>query len=106
MTTLAETINKQYEIGLPIFNKLFELENEILKKKIIEIIESTAVDFNKKTSDLINNGIVYKTIRNDVPEHIDINYYDQIRITPFGISFKHERGEEKEIIKFGIHFKL
>lgn len=106
METLAETINKQYENGLPIFKKLFKLEKEILKKTLIDIIGGTSVHVNTNMLDLINNGIAYKTIRNDVPENIEINYYDQIKVTPFGISFKPEHGDEKEIIKFGIHFKL
>ena len=91
---------KRYDFGYPILEKLFKLNKDELKKKLQTICG------DKLPDGLLKEGSVKKTISNDVPESIEIWFYDHISISAYGINYKPEHGTEKEIIAFNEHFKL
>jgi hypothetical protein len=102
--TLLEDYKKAYETGLPFFLKLFKMSDLDLKDKLKSILKnklnSRNLDLLEKSSDVI------RTIRNENPEKISIQFYDWIEIYPLGISFHPEHGNAHQIVDFDEHFIL
>jgi len=92
-------IMKKYEYGLTILNDLFKMSIPEFKEKLLSILNSTY-------DEIVKNGRVEKITSNDIPECINIYFYDKITISPFGIDYKPEHGESRNLISFNQHFKL
>ncbi len=97
----ADEFQKQYEIGLPIFKELFNLNKVELKEKLKSICG------DKCDSDVIEHGGVTKIIEDDEPSSIKLGYYGScLSISPFGIYFQPEHRDNKKIVEFNEHFVL
>jgi hypothetical protein len=101
---MAEKLDfeKQYEEGLPTFEKLFKLSSQELKEKIKEICGSNVSNEYLFTE----SSHVVKTIKNDKPKEIVIEFYDSISISPFGISYQPEHGSGRKLVTFNKFFVL
>lgn len=97
MTTI-ERIEKQYETGHPIFCKFFELNSKDMKKKLQEMFD------DKRIVDVIENGTITKTLKDDIPYNIEINYYARIEISFLGIEFFPEHYGSKMLVEFTSNF--
>lgn len=95
-------IEKQYALGLPIFEKLFNLSSVELREKIKEICGSKVSNQHLFT----DSSNVRKTILNDRPQEIVLEFYDSISISPFGISYSPEHGQGKKLVEFDKFFVL
>ena len=100
--TLEEEYKQKYEIGFPIFEKLFHLKKEDFVKVMKDIFQ----DNNSALEILENNPSVIKTLRNDEPEEIKIYFYDGIEINYLGINYKPEHGPSTRILKFDKFFNV
>lgn len=100
MTALAE-FEKRYNEGQTIFNQLFALSDEELKKKITEIIGDDIDDHILK-----GKCRCTRTIVDGIPEKVEFCRYDGIEVTWQGISRVSEHGEQLLIRRFDSHFKL
>ena len=90
---------KQWEVGYPIFEKLFNLKKAELKVLLLEICGDSY-------KEIIDNCRVYKSITDDQPDKIEVCFYDKLVITPFGINYWPEHGEGSEVVKFNRFFTL
>jgi hypothetical protein len=95
-------IVKQFEEGFPIFEKLFNLNSVELKNKLKEICgeEFSADNLFSESSH------VTKTIVNDRPQEVVVDFYDTISISPIGINYQPEHGESRKIVSFNKFFVL
>ena len=58
-------------------------------------------------SPLMIEGAVIKITEQDIPDRIEIEYYDVITVNAFGISYGFEPGNTINIVEFGDeNFKL
>lgn len=90
---------KQWELGYPVFEKLFNLKSDELRAILIEIC---GVEYKE----VINGGDVFKSFKNDMPRDLEIRYYSKLSISPFGITYYPEHGNQKDVVKFNKFFKL
>jgi|688.fasta_scaffold693832_2 hypothetical protein len=97
-----EQYEKQYEIGFPIFQKLFQLK----KDDFIKVMKDIFQDNQKVMEILENKPRVIKTLINDEPEDIKIHFYSSIEITYFGVKYKPEHGVSDMILKFDKFFNV
>lgn len=102
MTSLEQSYKEKFEIGFPIFSRLFNLNKEDLLKVLKELFKDNHTIYNL----LDDNPSVLKTIQDDRISEITISYYDVIRITPFGISYKPEHGSYEYVVKFDKFFNI
>lgn len=100
--TLSEKYEQQYEIGFPMFEKLFQLK----KDDFIRVMKDIFQDDKSVLEILENKPSVVKTLRNDEPEKITIYFYDGIEIDYTGVSYKPEHGSPTKILKFDKFFNL
>lgn len=98
----TNTILNKYEIGKPVFNKLFNLT----KPKLIEVLKQICYNYDYVIKLLNNNCSVKKEIYNDEPLNIIISYYDSMEITPLGITYKPEHDNPKHLIEFNQFFTI
>lgn len=96
----VKEIEKKYEIGFPIFKRLFDMDSKSLKEKLLRICDS------HPDKDVFEHGRVSKSIVDDVPHCIIIDYYSSFEINPFGISYQPEHGSGNKVIEFNEFFKL
>lgn len=100
--TLAEKYKEKYDIGFPIFKRLFDLNKSDLFK-ILRIIFSE----NKDLEELLNEkNSVIKKLEDDKPSSIEILSWDRLIITYLGIQFKHEHSSPVFIVKFDKFFNI
>lgn len=100
--TLEQRYKEQYEIGFPIFEKLFQLKKDDFIKVMKDIFQD-----NKSIMEILeNNPQVIKTLNDDVPEEIQIYYYSGILVNYTGVKFKPEHGTFKMILKFDKFFNI
>ena len=92
---------EQYSIGFPIFQKFFDMPKADLLKILAEICGD-----NISPETLEKSSKVYKESIDDVPNNIKICSWDTLEISPFGINFKSENGQNKKIVEFNKFFKL
>jgi len=100
VTSLLDNFKKEWEEGFPTFQKLFDLPHKELKDKVKDICGYELGDF------YFDDAQVTKIIKNDKPTSIEIHFYDEITISPTGISFTPEHGQTRNIVKFNKYFTL
>jgi hypothetical protein len=100
--TLEQKWKKEYEVGYPIFEKLFQLN----KNDLIKVMEDIFQDNLKFMEILENNPKVIKTITDDKPEEIGIHFYSSITINYLGVRYKPEHGVSDMILKFDKFFNV
>lgn len=98
--SLEEKYKQQYELGFPIFEKLFQLKRDDLIKVMNDVFQ----DENHILGLLNNNPTIVKTLRDDEPEEIKVYFYDVLRITYCGIEYKPEHNSPNMILKFDRFF--
>jgi hypothetical protein len=101
-TKIKELIDQMEKYGQPALNEFFSLNRKEIKEKIRDIIGESW--FDEHCSGMIEHGTVIKMTSNDVPEKIEIYYYDKIEITQFGIYFHPEHGDRKILRNFDKYF--
>jgi hypothetical protein len=100
---MAASFEEEYEIGLPVFQKLFEMKKDELVQTVKDICEPYA-----PSDDFFNDNIsvyVTKTIVDDSPSEIFISAYNNLIISPFGINIK-VHGITKNLVRFNKYFTL
>jgi hypothetical protein len=96
----AESILQQYEIGQTVLNQLFTLNCTELRKILSEIcIGQVPTEFFKDCR-------IEKLSANDIAENISMYNYDSLCINAFGIKFRKEHGDSKQIVTFNKFFTL
>ena len=100
--TLEQKYKGQYEIGFPIFQKLFQLKKDDFVKVMKDIFQD-----NLKVMEILENKPkVVKTLEDDEPEKISINFYSSIEVTYFGVRYKPEHGVSVMILNFDKFFDV
>ena len=100
--TLEQKYKEQYEIGFPIFQKLFQLKKEDFIKVMKDIFQD-----NKSVLEILENKPkVIKTLEDDEPEKIEIHFYSSISIDYFGVRYKPKHGASDMILKFDKFFNV
>ena len=100
--TLEQKYKEQYEIGFPIFQKLFQLKKDDFIKVMKDIFQD-----NKSVLEILENKPkVIKTLNDDEPEEISIHFYSSISINYFGVRYKPEHGASDIILKFDKFFNV
>jgi len=95
-------IVENYKIGLPIFEKLFNLKRD----KLIEVLKDICSEHKRAMENLENNPSVNKESRNDEPYSLKIYNWSTIEIGAMGIYFKPEHEPGDYIVRFNKFFKL
>jgi hypothetical protein len=100
MTAIEQYLEK-YRIGFPTFEKLFNLKSDKLSVVLQKIVgqHECRVVFNDKPN-------FYKYIENDIPTKIIISAWSKIEITPTGIYYKSEYGQQSDVVLFNEFFTL
>lgn len=99
---LAQKIKEQYEIGFPIFKKLFQLK----KDDFINVMKDIFQDDEYVMRILESKPNITKTLENDNPEQIRMDFYDSILIDHTGIWAQPEHGSSVMILKFDKFFNI
>jgi hypothetical protein len=100
--TLEQKYKEQYEIGFPIFQKLFQLK----KDDFIKVMKDIFQDDKSVMEILENKPRVIKTLNDDEPEEMQIHFYSSILINYTGVSYKPEHGSLQMILKFDKFFNV
>jgi hypothetical protein len=100
--TLVEKFQKRYDIGFPIFEKLFQLK----KDDFIKVMKNIFQDNKDVMSILENTPVVMKTLRNDEPDTITLHFYGSISLDYHGVKYVPEHGSSTEILKFDKFFNI
>jgi len=100
--SLAQELQKQYDVGFPIFEKLFKLN----KVDLITVMKDIFQDNKQIIEVLVNNPVVIKTLKDDEPTEIKICVYDTILINYTGISFQPEHSSWVRVLKFDYFFNV
>jgi hypothetical protein len=100
--TLEQKYKDQYEIGFPVFLKLFELK----KDQFIKVMKDIFHENNRVMEILENRPKVIKTLTDDEPEGIEIHFYSSVSINYLGVRYKPEHGESDVILKFDKFFNV
>lgn len=101
--TYTEQCEHEWNIGLPIFKKLFEKNSSEIKTIVAKIFESRKVKCNNF---IFSECAVEKVIKNDEPRSIGLYFYDSIEINPFGIYFKPEHRSQIFVVPFDSTFQF
>lgn len=96
--TYLETIQKQIEIGMPIFHKLFNHNSQEIRELVGKAVQGKKLP--KNVDRMFKHGDVEKVSRNDEPWNISINFYDHIEINWMGIKLVSEYGQKETIVEF------
>ncbi len=100
--SIEQKYKEQYEIGFPIFEKLFQLK----KDDFIKVMKDIFQDNQKVMEILENKPRVIKTLTDDEPEDIKIHFYSSIEVSYFGIRYKPEHGVSDIVLKFDKFFNV
>jgi len=100
--SLVQKYKEQYEIGFPIFKKLFQLK----KDDFIKVMKDIFQDNKSVMVILENKPRVIKTLNDDEPEEMQIHFYSSILINYTGVRFKPEHGSLEMILKFDKFFNV
>ena len=96
----VEKLQKQHEIGQPIFEQFFSLSDKELKEKVKSVCMN-----GKGVVDIIDNNCeIKRIIINEKPYEILISYYDSIKLNWQGIHYVPEHGSNSIIIHFNEFF--
>lgn len=102
MGNLTQKFEEHFEIGNPIFLKLFHLKKDDLIKVMSDMFSD-----DKSILELVqNNPTVIKTLKNDEPDTMKICYYDALEISWWGVKYKPEHGSSTTILKFNKFFNV
>jgi hypothetical protein len=101
LMSFKEKYIEQNKISFDIFNKLFELK----KDDFIKVMKYIFKD-NKDILQLLEKGNIIKTIIDDKPDSIVINFYDEIVINCSGIYYNPEYGIPNVILKCNEFFNI
>lgn len=94
--TLVRDFKEQFEVGFPMFKKLFELN----RNDFITVMKEIFHD-NKSVMEILEgSNNITKTIRNDTPEEISVEYYNSISINFLGVYYKPEHEVQTKLINF------
>ena len=98
--SLEKTFKAKWDIGYPKFEKLFNMSSTDLQEKL------SACNFPGGISEELRKKsfTVKKIIQDDVPWKIELWFYDNIKITPFGIQYCPEHGRVTNIVDFSLDF--
>jgi len=100
--SLEQKYKEQYEIGFPIFEKLFQLKKDDFIKVMKDIFKD-----NKSVMEILENKPrVIKTLNDDEPEEMQIHFYSSVLINYAGVRFKPEHGSLEMILKFDKFFNV
>ena len=100
--TLEQKYKEQYEVGFPIFQKLFQLKQDDFIKVMKDVFND-----NKSVLEILENKPkVIKTLEDDEPEKIGIHFYSSISIDFVGVRYKPEHGASDMILKFDKFFNV
>ncbi len=92
---------EQWNTGLPVFLKLFNMPKAELLPLLKEICGDRIPD------DLFESTThVYKETCDDEPTKIKVASWDKIDISPFGIHYTKEHGPTTKIVEFNKFFVL
>jgi hypothetical protein len=97
----SDNIKEEYKIGYPIFEEIFSKSDKEVKEIILSI-----TDNDKEVKEILKNGKLIRTIVDEKPTKIKINFYDSIELSYLGLNFQPEHGPDLNLIKFNKHFKL
>lgn len=100
--SLVEEYKKNYEIGFPMFEKLFKLKKDDFIKVMRDIFKNDA----KVLEILDNKPTVIKNLEDDIPNQISIHFYSSILIDYTGVRYKPEHGCMYPILKFDKFFNF
>lgn len=100
-----DKLKQDYELGLPVLKKLFKLNKEQLVTTLETICSGILPDhynhlFKPK------NVRVTKIIVDDEESEIKVEFYDALKITPFGVNVQPEHGQAFTVVKFNKTFTL
>ena len=102
-----ESLVDIHEHGKETLKKLFELDDEKLKKKISDVVSILNTDIQKRIRDILENKpAIRRTILNGDPERMEISSYDSIKIDWVGIWIKSEHHKEHVVLFFAKEFNL
>lgn len=102
--TLEQKYNEIYEIGFPIFQKLFQLNKADFIKVMVFILKDYK---NKHALEILeNNPRVVKIIHDDEPYEINIEFYSSIIVSHVGINYKPEHGASFFLVRFDKFFNV
>ena len=99
---LEQKYKEQYEIGFPIFQKLFQLKKDDFIKIMKDIFQE-----NQKVMEILENKpIVKKILTDDEPEEIKIHFYSSIEVNYFGVKYQPEHGISEMVLSFDKFFNV
>lgn len=98
---MSNKILEKFEFGKPTFLKFFNMPKEELLKILTEICGDRV---SKET--LEPSSAIHKEIVNDEPVKLTVMSWNSIIITPFGIDYLREHGQNEKIVEFNKFFKL
>ncbi len=102
--TIVEQIQEDYKVGQPIVNEFFKMSDAQIKEKIMSICGSK---LKENRIENLEGFHVKRTIYNEEPKNIELNFYDSITISFMGIFYESEHGTVKEqLVQFNTHFTL
>ena len=107
LLTIPHTeLEARYNHGVGILTQLQALSSaEIIEK--LRTILPTSHRAHTEVLDYWGKGVhVTKVIADDVADEIRVNFYDTIKIHPFGINYQPEHRNEERILEFNQHFVL
>ena len=93
--TQIEKLQKSFEKGYKIFEKIFEKSDKEVKKYVFEEIDESHKNIFKN-----NHLNIIRTVINGKPESIKLQSYDSININYIGITFVPEYGTHLLLKKF------
>lgn len=102
----VEKIRENFEIGTPIFDKIFSLDIVNFKIIIREILETFNVMEDDDLENFIKGCDIKKEIVNDAPSLIEMQYFDIIKINQLGIVKQSEHSAEVNVVRFNKYFKI
>jgi hypothetical protein len=101
--TALEIIQKKFEYGFPIFQKIFDQPAVEVRKTLLHLVELHASHLPK---DFILNGRVEKISVDDDPRDIFVSWNDSYQINFQGVFFIKEHHSPELVIQFTEHFTL
>jgi len=94
-----DVYKEKYQKGKEVFDFIFNFECHKIKQIIRYIIGDNIVN-ELKINHIFNNGTVIKTSKDDIPDNIYINYYDDLYIDPIGVFCKVNDEKQDLIYEF------
>jgi len=100
-----DQIKRDYELGLPVLTKIFELKKDKPIPLVKKVCQGVISEHYNHLFEPKNVRVTKKTVDDEVSE-IRIEFYDALLISPMGIHLSPENGANKKIIAFNETFTL